>query len=68
MYQNEPEGCWCTDCKNECTLVEETFDYPGTHCNHGRPGTHHTGVYVSSCCGAEYTYENPNEDEHDSSD
>lgn len=42
----------CSDCKEECKAVEETFDYAGTHCTHGRPGVHHTGIYVSSCCGA----------------
>ena len=56
---DEPEGCWCTECKEECRLVEETFGYAGTHCTFGRSGTHHTGVYVSDCCGAGYTYEDP---------
>ena len=44
----------CTDCNEECSVVEETFDYPGTYCNYGHSGTHRTGVYVSSCCGALY--------------
>ena len=58
----EPEDYWCTDCEQPCTLVEETFDYAGTHCTHGVSGTHHTGHYVSACCNAEYTDENPNDD------
>lgn len=43
----------CTDCGEECKPVEETFQYPGTHCTNGKPGIHHTGHYVSDCCGAE---------------
>jgi len=44
----------CMDCGDNCPLVEETFDYSGTHCNYGKSGTHHTGVYVSACCLADY--------------
>ncbi len=44
----------CNDCGNECEVVEETFDYSGTHCNNGNGGTHHTGVYVSDCCFDDY--------------
>ena len=44
----------CVECGHRCALVEETFDYAGTHCTHGKSGTHHTGVYVSSCCLADY--------------
>ena len=40
----------CKECNEECSAVEETFGYPGTHCNYGRTGTHHTGIYVSDCC------------------
>ena len=43
----------CSDCGEECKLVEESFDYGGTHCNHGIGGTHYTGHYVSDCCLAE---------------
>lgn len=43
----------CTDCGDLCGSFEETFDYPGTHCTHGNPGTHHTGHYLSDCCHAE---------------
>ena len=60
---DEPEDCWCVECKDTCTLVEETFDYSGTHCTGGVSGTHHTGHYVSTCCLAEYTYEDPNQEE-----
>jgi len=44
----------CTECGEPCELVEETFDYAGTHCTFGKPGTHHTGVWVSECCLADY--------------
>ena len=44
----------CADCNEVCKLVEETFDYAGTHCTYGKSGTHHTGVYVSDCCGADW--------------
>jgi len=44
----------CTECGEKCESVEETFDYSGTHCTHGKPGTHHTGIYVSDCCLAEF--------------
>lgn len=47
----------CTDCKEKCVTVEETFDYAGTHCTNGESGTHHTGVYVSKCCLAEVDYD-----------
>ena len=43
----------CSECGDECQVIEETFDYSGTHCNHGNSGTHHTGHYVSKCCLAE---------------
>ena len=45
----------CSSCGSPCGTVEETFDYSGTHCNHGIAGTHHTGHYVSDCCFAELT-------------
>jgi predicted nucleic acid-binding Zn ribbon protein len=44
----------CTECGEECKVVEETFDYAGTHCTHGQAGTHHTGIFVSECCLAEF--------------
>ena len=43
----------CSECGDECEIVEESFDYAGTHCNHGKSGTHYTGRYVSKCCLAE---------------
>ena len=45
----------CDDCKEECGVVEETFDYSGTHCTYGKGGTHHTGNYVSDCCLSEFS-------------
>ena len=44
---------WCSDCGKPCKAVAESFDYAGTHCNHGKAGTHYTGYYVSDCCGAD---------------
>ena len=43
----------CSECGCKCIPVEETWEYQGTHCNYGRKGTHHSGHYVSDCCGAE---------------
>ena len=43
----------CESCGQQCELVEESFDYAGTHCTNGRPGTHRTGVFVTKCCGAD---------------
>ena len=43
----------CSECGEECKLIEETFDYAGAHCTNGKSGTHHTGIYVSDCCFAE---------------
>jgi len=40
----------CANCGEPCGIVEETFDYAGTHCTNGNSGTHHTGIYVSDCC------------------
>lgn len=63
----DPVVHYCTECGEPCTISEETFDYAGTHCTHGRSGTHHTGHYLSDCCFAEYTDEplEGDEDEHD---
>ena len=44
----------CDECGEECAIVEETFDYAGTHCTHGLAGTHHTGQYASKCCDADF--------------
>jgi len=30
----------CSSCGEICDIVEETFDYAGTHCNHGQAGTY----------------------------
>jgi len=53
MYEDKYR---CLDCGDECKIVEETFDYAGTHCTHGKSGTHHTGHYVSDCCLAEFEW------------
>mgnify|MGYP000303465010 CR=1 FL=1 len=53
---SQSEDKWyCTQCKDECGLTEETWDYGGTHCTHGQSGVHHSGVYVSDCCLEEVT-------------
>jgi len=44
----------CTECGKPCKVVEDTFDYPGTHCTHGLGGTYRTGDYYSECCGTDY--------------
>ncbi len=44
----------CGNCGEPCSIVEETFDYAGTHCTNGQSGTHHTGVFVSDCCLDDY--------------
>ena len=44
----------CKECGEECSIEEETFDYSGTHCNHGTSGTFHTGHYSSSCCDFDF--------------
>ena len=55
----------CAECGEECNTVEETFDYAGTHCTHGRGGTHHTGFYVSECCLADFVDESELDSEDD---
>ena len=45
---------YCNECGGKCGVIEETFDYSGAHCTHGRSGTHHTGIWVSACCFADY--------------
>jgi len=44
----------CLSCGELCKLVEETFDYAGTHCTNGNSGTHKTGHYLTDCCLADY--------------
>lgn len=40
----------CDECGKVCDIVEESFDYAGTHCTNGKAGTHYTGYWVSKCC------------------
>lgn len=47
----------CPECGGKCTVVPllNDFDYSGTHCTHGRSGTHYPDDYgspVSDCCDA----------------
>lgn len=58
----EPE-VYCTECGQECSEVWESFDYAGTHCTHGKSGTHYTGYKISSCCGAPTTWDKDYEEE-----
>jgi len=44
----------CSYCGKRCKIIEETFDYAGTHCTHGNGGVHYTGVYKSACCYEDY--------------
>jgi len=56
------EPTWvCKECGEKCRAVEVTFDYAGTHCTHGQRGTHHTGTYVSDCCGTDFAEYDPEE-------
>jgi len=46
----------CPKCNEECKVVprSSSFDYIGTHCTHGLPGTHYPndhGAPESDCCG-----------------
>ena len=46
----------CPECNQECLVVpiDDSFDYSGTHCTGGQPGTHRVPIYyVSDCCEAE---------------
>jgi len=40
----------CSNCKEECKMIEETHDAPATHCNYGIASIHKTGIYLSDCC------------------
>ncbi len=53
-----PPGTRCPDCGEPCRVVplRNEFDYAGTHCTYGRPGTHYPagwGSPVSDCCEAD---------------
>jgi hypothetical protein len=48
----------CSDCGEPCKVIglDNSFDYAGTHCTHGKGGTHRPEGYgspVSDCCEAE---------------
>lgn len=66
MVEAEVAMAICRECGEECTVHEVTFDYAGSHCTHGRPGTHHTGIWESDCCDAEFdafiTVDKPRDD------
>ena len=51
---NEEYKVACEVCGEVCEIVEVTFDYSGTHCNHGKPGIHKTGEHESACCSGGY--------------
>lgn len=44
----------CCECGAICEIVEESFDYAGTHCTNGNSGTHYTGDYYSACCLSDF--------------
>ena len=59
-----PADCFCTQCGERCQLIalQNEFDYSGTHCNNGQPGTHYPsdwGIPVSECCEADTDDEPP---------
>lgn len=50
-----PIDTYCRCCSAPCTptKLDNSFDYAGTHCTGGRPGTHYPegyGSLVSDCC------------------
>ena len=47
----------CEECGEPCESIEDVIDFSGTHCTNGIGGTHRTGEYSSSCCGAECSEE-----------
>ena len=54
-YYHTPEDTICPECGEQCEIVplQNEFDYAGTHCTHGRSGTHYPsdwGSPVSDCC------------------
>lgn len=55
----EQHQCYCSDCGEPCQSVEDSFSYPGTHCNFGRGGIYYTGTYSSDCCSADLLNEKP---------
>ena len=54
QHDETPPEYKCMMCGELCEVVEEEFDYSGTHCTYGQPGTHKTGEYVSRCCASDY--------------
>ena len=54
MESKSMDKYFCTECNQPCEIEEETFDYSGTHCNHGQSGIHRTGHYTSKCCDSEF--------------
>lgn len=53
-YEIEEPTWKCLECGKVCKLKSGAFDYSGTHCTHGAPGTYDDGEGVSDCCGADY--------------
>jgi len=62
---NMSETYICSECREVCEIIEETFDYSGTHCTNGKGGIHHTGYYTSKCCDAEFEIDPYYEEEDD---
>ena len=52
-HSNEDIKYTCLKCLKECSISEETFNYPP---NDFAPlgGKHYTGLYFSDCCDAEF--------------
>ena len=54
-YYDTPDDTVCPDCGEQCEIIPvlNEFAYAGTHCTHGRSGTHYPddwGSLVSDCC------------------
>lgn len=45
----------CSHCHNKTNeiTIDDSFDYAGTHCTHGRAGTWHDSHQASECCEAD---------------
>lgn len=52
---------YCSECEENTLFKPESFDYAGTHCNHGFGGVHYTGsICCENCNNNNYEYPNYN--------
>ena len=59
----EGEAFYCQECGDECKAIEDSWDYPATHCTHGKGGVYYSSYFVSDCCGADIDIIPPDFDE-----